>query len=265
MTSARLKYIPGSAIVMNNHCVLDKAGRTADMRISDIDPRARRTRRRWARHRNARRRGRYKWRRRVLSRLAVAVVIALNSHARRARLALHGLPASGLLMVAITCHTAVALYVQHRLRKRHSARRRLGLLFEGVRWITDSHTAAGVDARHWPFLCWWRARKLGISRRVDALTAGRVRVHVRSEMFSPTASFAGPRHRRVTAAPGCQRLAEINQSAATTGDDPERVTLILRLHTETPCRRGGALALRPRDLDPGRRGPAGITRGSVTP
>ena len=46
------------------------------------------------------------------------------------------------------------------------------------------------------------------------------------------------------------RLAEINQVAATTGDDPELDTLILRLHTETACRRGGALALRPRDLDP---------------
>ena len=47
------------------------------------------------------------------------------------------------------------------------------------------------------------------------------------------------------------RLAEINQIAATTGDDPELDTLILRLHTETACfRRGGALALRPRDLDP---------------
>jgi integrase len=45
------------------------------------------------------------------------------------------------------------------------------------------------------------------------------------------------------------RLAEINQVAATTGDDPELDTLILRLHTETACRRGGALALRPRDLD----------------
>ena len=45
------------------------------------------------------------------------------------------------------------------------------------------------------------------------------------------------------------RLAEINQTAATTGDDPELDTLILRLHTETACRRGGALALRPRDLD----------------
>ena len=45
------------------------------------------------------------------------------------------------------------------------------------------------------------------------------------------------------------QLAEINQVAATTGDDPELDTLILRLHTETACRRGGALALRPRDLD----------------
>jgi integrase/recombinase XerC len=46
------------------------------------------------------------------------------------------------------------------------------------------------------------------------------------------------------------RLAEINQVAATTGDDPELDALILRLHTETACRRRGALALRPRDLDP---------------
>jgi integrase/recombinase XerC len=46
------------------------------------------------------------------------------------------------------------------------------------------------------------------------------------------------------------RLAEINQIAATTGDDPELDALILRLHTKTACRRGGALALRPLDLDP---------------
>jgi integrase/recombinase XerC len=45
------------------------------------------------------------------------------------------------------------------------------------------------------------------------------------------------------------RLAEICHVAATTGDDPELDTLILRLHTETACRRGGALALRPQDLD----------------
>lgn len=46
------------------------------------------------------------------------------------------------------------------------------------------------------------------------------------------------------------RLAEINHIAATTGNDPALDTLLLRLHTETACRRGGALALRPDDLDP---------------
>ena len=46
------------------------------------------------------------------------------------------------------------------------------------------------------------------------------------------------------------RLAEINEAAAATGDDPELDTLLLRLHTETACRRGGALGLRPADLDP---------------
>ncbi|WP_371504331.1 tyrosine-type recombinase/integrase [Allokutzneria sp. NRRL B-24872] len=36
---------------------------------------------------------------------------------------------------------------------------------------------------------------------------------------------------------------------ATTGNDAALDTLLLRLHTETACRRGGALALRPQDLD----------------
>ncbi|MER5702787.1 hypothetical protein ABT023_12700 [Micromonospora sp. NPDC002296] len=46
------------------------------------------------------------------------------------------------------------------------------------------------------------------------------------------------------------RLAEINAVAASTGDDPASDSLLLRLHTETACRRGGALALCPVDLDP---------------
>ncbi|MFX0581070.1 tyrosine-type recombinase/integrase [Nocardia nepalensis] len=46
------------------------------------------------------------------------------------------------------------------------------------------------------------------------------------------------------------QLAEIIDVAATTGNDPELDTLILRLHLETACRRSGALALRPHDLDP---------------
>jgi hypothetical protein len=37
--------------------------------------------------------------------------------------------------------------------------------------------------------------------------------------------------------------------AATTGDDPELDTLILRLHTETAYRRGGALVLGPHPAD----------------
>lgn len=46
------------------------------------------------------------------------------------------------------------------------------------------------------------------------------------------------------------QLAEINQVASTTGNDPALDALLLRLHLETACRRGGALALRPKDLDP---------------
>ena len=46
------------------------------------------------------------------------------------------------------------------------------------------------------------------------------------------------------------RRAEINAVAASTGDDPGLDRLLLRPHTETACRRGGALALRPVDLDP---------------
>lgn len=45
------------------------------------------------------------------------------------------------------------------------------------------------------------------------------------------------------------QVAEICQVAATSGDDPELDALILRFHLETACRRGGALALRPQDLD----------------
>ena len=46
------------------------------------------------------------------------------------------------------------------------------------------------------------------------------------------------------------RLAEISTVAASTGNDPALDALIIRLHAETACRRGGALALAPEDLDP---------------
>jgi integrase len=45
------------------------------------------------------------------------------------------------------------------------------------------------------------------------------------------------------------RLEEIFRVAATTGDDPALDALLLRLHAETACRRGGALALVSEDLD----------------
>lgn len=45
-------------------------------------------------------------------------------------------------------------------------------------------------------------------------------------------------------------LAEILDVAGCTGNDPELDLVVLRLHVETACRRGGALALRPVDLAP---------------
>jgi integrase len=44
-------------------------------------------------------------------------------------------------------------------------------------------------------------------------------------------------------------LEEINATARTSGNDAVLDALLLRLHTETACRRGGALALRLTDLD----------------
>ncbi|MER7283878.1 tyrosine-type recombinase/integrase [Dactylosporangium sp. NPDC000244] len=46
-----------------------------------------------------------------------------------------------------------------------------------------------------------------------------------------------------------EQLSQVCAVAGTTGDDSELDTLLLRLHIETACRRGGALALRPMDLD----------------
>ena len=72
-----------------------------------------------------------------------------------------------------------------------------------------------------------------------------------AEADNPARKVAKPRRLPSTrrAVPDT-RLAEINEAAATTGDDPELDTLLLRLRTETACRRGGALALRPDDLGP---------------
>ncbi len=71
------------------------------------------------------------------------------------------------------------------------------------------------------------------------------------EADNPAAKVAKPRRLQSTrrAIPP-ERIAEINQAAASSGNDPQLDTLILRIHQETACRRGGALALTPADLDP---------------
>jgi integrase len=71
-----------------------------------------------------------------------------------------------------------------------------------------------------------------------------------SEADNPARKVAKPRRLPSTrrALPDA-RLAEINEVAASTGNDPALDALLPRLHIETACRRGGALALRVGDLD----------------
>ena len=71
------------------------------------------------------------------------------------------------------------------------------------------------------------------------------------EADNPAVKVAKPRRLASTrrAIPETQ-LAAIIHIAATTGNDQHLDSLLIRLHLETACRRGGALALRPRDLDP---------------
>jgi integrase len=67
---------------------------------------------------------------------------------------------------------------------------------------------------------------------------------------NPARRTAKPRRQgSVRHALSANQISEINFYASTTGDDPELDTLLLRLHTESACRTGGALALRPRDLN----------------
>jgi integrase len=74
--------------------------------------------------------------------------------------------------------------------------------------------------------------------------------HFLSEAENPAARVPKPRRlpsARMALPNG--RLSEISAVAGSTGDDPVLDALIIRLHTETACRRGGALALAPEDLD----------------
>ncbi|WP_239088131.1 tyrosine-type recombinase/integrase [Planosporangium mesophilum] len=71
-----------------------------------------------------------------------------------------------------------------------------------------------------------------------------------AEADSPAARVAKPRRLPSTRrAISATHLAQINAVAASTGNDPELDRLLLRLHTETACRRAGALGLRLCDID----------------
>jgi integrase len=72
-----------------------------------------------------------------------------------------------------------------------------------------------------------------------------------SEDENPAARVRKPRRLRSARMPlPDSRLNEIASVAGSTGNDPALDSLIIRLHTETACRRGGALALTAKDLDP---------------
>ncbi|WP_306661833.1 hypothetical protein [Amycolatopsis magusensis] len=70
------------------------------------------------------------------------------------------------------------------------------------------------------------------------------------ERANPAKRVTKPRRNPSTRrAIASDRISEPNDVVASTGDDPELDTLICRPHKENACRRGGALALRRRDLD----------------
>jgi integrase len=68
---------------------------------------------------------------------------------------------------------------------------------------------------------------------------------------SPVATIKNSKHRNTSRRALTPReLTDINQAAANSGPDPLLDSLVLRLHSETACRVGGALNLRRRDLNP---------------
>lgn len=73
---------------------------------------------------------------------------------------------------------------------------------------------------------------------------------VLTEAENPAAKVPKPRRQPNTRrALSGERIAELNEVASTTGNDPKLDSLLMRFHTETACRRGGALGVRRRDLD----------------
>jgi integrase len=80
--------------------------------------------------------------------------------------------------------------------------------------------------------------------------------HAVADRLLPEASNPAARVRKPRRLPSARmalpdtRLSEITAVAASTGNDPALDSLLIRLHIETACRRGGALSLTPQDLDP---------------
>ncbi|WP_116202821.1 tyrosine-type recombinase/integrase [Amycolatopsis circi] len=95
-----------------------------------------------------------------------------------------------------------------------------------------------------------RGAKMTFIDAVRALYNHAVSDKLIGQAENPAASVKKPRrHNSLRRALSYQQLSDINEVAATTGNDPHLDTLLIRLHTETACRRGGALALRPVDLN----------------
>jgi integrase/recombinase XerC len=70
------------------------------------------------------------------------------------------------------------------------------------------------------------------------------------ERANPAMRVTKPRRNASTRrALAANRVSELNDVVTSTGDDPELDALVCRLHDESACRRGAALALRRRDLD----------------
>jgi len=90
---------------------------------------------------------------------------------------------------------------------------------------------------------------VGALRLLDrrALTARHVTAHHPAEQIAKRRRR--PSNRRALLD---RLLSDINRIAASNGNDPELDTLVLRLHLETACRRGGTVALRFDNLDPKR-------------
>jgi hypothetical protein len=99
-------------------------------------------------------------------------------------------------------------------------------------------------------LTWLAAASSTVSPRRSSRTAVSRSVNRMCRKRSPAHRVAKPRRlpspRRALSA---SELDQINTVARTTGTDVILDALLLRLHTESACRRGGALVLRLADLD----------------